>query len=75
MVYFGTLILVNDDSVDAERMFIALFAIIWGAFGAGQAASYGPDAAKGKLAGAKVFKITDLPSEINSYAEPSKNAV
>ena len=47
-------------------MFIAIFAIIWGAFGAGQASSYGPDVEKGKTAANKIFKITEIPSEIDT---------
>lgn len=66
ILYFGTLIQVNDPSIDGEKVMIAIFAIIWGAFGAGQAAAYGPDAAKGKAAGLKIFKITDTPSDINA---------
>lgn len=35
ILYFGTLIMLNDDNLDGEKVFIAIFAIIWGAFGAG----------------------------------------
>lgn len=54
---------------------VAIFAIIWGAFGAGQAAAYGPDAAKGKAAGLKIFKITDTPSEINALDQKEDEGV
>lgn len=52
---------------------ITIFAIIWGTFGAGQAVAYGPDAAKGKEAGLKIFKITDTPSEINAVDQNTKD--
>lgn len=55
MLYFGTLIQNKNDGIDPEQMFIAIFAIIWGAFGAGQASSYGPDVTKGKNAANKIF--------------------
>lgn len=70
MLYFGTLIQHRNDDLDGEKMFIAIFAIIFGAFGAGQASSYGPDVAKGKAAGTKIFKITETPSEINAFDVP-----
>ena len=49
-------------------IFIAIFAMIFGAFGAGNASAYGPDAEKGKKAAMKVFMITDTPSTINANA-------
>jgi len=66
MLYFGTLIQNRNESIEPETMFIAIFAIIWGAFGAGQASSYGPDVTKGKAAATKIFKISEFPSEINT---------
>lgn len=68
ILYFGTLIMLNDDDLDGEKVFIAIFAMIFGAFGAGNASAYGPDAEKGKKAAMKVFMITDTPSTINAYA-------
>lgn len=69
ILYFGTIILLNDDSLDGEKVFIAVFAMIFAAFGAGNAASYGPDANKGKQAAIKIFMITDTPSTINAMDE------
>ena len=69
ILYFATLILVRDDSLDGEKVFIAVFAMIFGAFGAGQAASYGPDATKGNAAAVKIFSITDTPTSINAVDE------
>lgn len=39
---------------------------MFGAFGAGQASAYGPDASKGKRAAIKIFRVTETPSEINA---------
>lgn len=61
--------------MDPENIFVAIFAVVFGAFGAGQAASYGPDGTKGKKAGLKIFKITDSPSEINAMDEPNEKAI
>merc|ERR1712127_771753 len=44
ILYFGTLIMKRDESLDGEKVFIAIFAMIFGAFTAGNAAAYGPDA-------------------------------
>lgn len=54
--------MLNDDKLDGEKVFSAIFAIIFGAFGAGQASAYGPDVAKGKAAAIKIFKICATPS-------------
>ena len=66
LIYFGTLFMINDSSIQGEDMFVAQFAIVFGAFGAGQATSYGPDTAKAKEAAIKVLKIVDTPTMINA---------
>lgn len=75
ILYFATLIMHNDDDLDGEKVFIAIFAMIWGAFGAGSASAYGPDAEKGKKAAMKIFKITDTPSQINAMDASSETKV
>lgn len=62
ILYFGTLFLVSDPNLSGEKIFLAMFAIVFAAFGAGQASTYGPDVGKAKAAGIKVFKITDTPA-------------
>jgi len=54
---------------NGEDMFIALFAIMFGAFTAGQASQFGPDVAKAKQAGQKIFSIMEIPSEIDVMGE------
>jgi ABC-type multidrug transport system fused ATPase/permease subunit len=66
ILYFGTLIMTKVDGLDGEKVFVAVFAIVFGAFGAGQASAYGPDASKGKRAAVKIFKVTETPSEIDA---------
>ena len=46
-------------SVDPKDVFIALFAIFFGANHAGMAMSMGPDMGKAQLAATKIFKIIE----------------
>jgi hypothetical protein len=57
--------------ITGENVFIAIFAMFFGAFGAGQATTFGPDIGKATQAAIKIFKITDTPTEINAMDEPS----
>ncbi len=45
--------------------------MLFGAFGAGQANSYGPDVGKAITAAIKIFKIIDTPSEIDAVQIPN----
>lgn len=56
--------------MDGEDIFLAMFAIIFAAFGAGQASSYGPDAAKAIAPAMKIFTIVDTPTKINALEVP-----
>lgn len=47
-------------------MFIALFAIFFGASHVGTAMSMGPDIGKANIAAEKIFKIIETPSKINA---------
>lgn len=69
ILYFGTLIMTKVDGLDGEKVFIAVFAVVFGAFGAGQASAYGPDTSKGKAAAIKIFKVTEAPSEIDPMVD------
>jgi len=60
MVHYGTM---------GEEAFICQFAIMFGAFAAGQAQMFGPDMGKGKQAATKVFTYIDMPSRINAVDE------
>jgi hypothetical protein len=72
MFFFGGLIIKNsvDDSgkstIKVENVFIALFAILFGANAAGNAASFGPDVKKAEIAANKIFKVIEVPSAINA---------
>lgn len=55
-------------SVKPEDVFIALFAIFFGASHVGTALSMGPDIAKAGTAATRVFKIIEQPSEIDAMA-------
>ena len=69
MFFFGGLIIKNsvdeetgEATVNTEDVFIALFAIMFGANAAGNASSFGPDVAKAETAAKKIFKIIEEPS-------------
>jgi len=62
--------MLDDPNLDGEGIFLAMFAIVFAAFGAGQASSYGPDAAKAVAPAMKIFKITDTPTKINAIEVP-----
>lgn len=73
MFFFGGLIIKNSvdeetgiPTVNPEDVFIALFAIMFGANAAGNAASFGPDMGKAEAAATKIFKIIEMPSTINA---------
>lgn len=58
--------MLDDSSIDPEDIFLAMFAIIFAAFGAGQASSYGPDAQKAVKPAMNVFKVIETPTKINA---------
>jgi ATP-binding cassette subfamily B (MDR/TAP) protein 1 len=66
--------MINDPGLSGEYVFISIFAMLFGAFGAGQANSFGPDIGKAVTAAIKIFKIIDYPAEINAVDIP-KDAV
>lgn len=49
-----------------DRVFMAIFCMMFGAQASGQAQSFGPDVGKAKTAAAKIFGIIDTPSEIKT---------
>lgn len=62
--------MLNDGALTGKNVFIAIFAMLFGAFGAGQANAYGPDVGKAITAAIKIFKIIDTPSLINPVQIP-----
>jgi hypothetical protein len=40
--------MMNDPGLNGEDVFIAIFSMFFGAFGAGQASTFGPDIGKAK---------------------------
>lgn len=49
---------------ETDKVFMAIFCIMFGAQASGQAQAFGPDLGKAKTAAAKIFGIIDTPSEI-----------
>jgi uncharacterized membrane protein len=56
----------GNATISVENVFIALFAIFFGANAAGNAASFGPDVTKAEAAAKKIFKVMEMPSTINA---------
>ena len=48
-----------------DKMYIAMFLIIFGAFTAAQTSSIGPDVGKAKRAGRKIFTMMRIPSKVD----------
>ena len=46
---------------------------MFGAMAAGQAQQFGPDIGKAKTSAAKIFGITDIPSQINAMQQEGEN--
>jgi hypothetical protein len=75
MFYFGGKVVSNNideldedgnPKINPEDVFIAMFAIMFGASQAGSAASYGPDNGKATVAADTIFTIIETPSKINA---------
>lgn len=64
---------VQECSINPKDVFIALFAIFFGAQHAGTAMSMGPDIGKAQLAATKIFKIIEYPSKINAIDEAKES--
>ena len=64
--------MILECTINPKDVFIALFAIFFGANHAGMAMSMGPDIGKAQLAATKIFKIIEQPSKINAL-EMDKN--
>jgi ATP-binding cassette, subfamily B (MDR/TAP), member 1 len=62
--YFGALFIRYADS-DPEDTFIAVFTVMFAAWGVGQAQQFAPSAGKAAKAAMRIFSIIDEPSNIN----------
>jgi len=54
--------------LQVDKMYIAMFCIMFGAFQAGQAMQYGPDMAKAKKSALKIYEMIARPSKIDVMA-------
>lgn len=55
----------NYPSMQGENLWLALFAMMFGAFATGNANAFGPDVKKANAAAEKIFTITNTPSDID----------
>jgi ATP-binding cassette subfamily B (MDR/TAP) protein 1 len=76
LFYFGGLLIensydekTNTYEISPEDIFIAMFAIFFGASQAGTAMSLGPDIGKAQIAAKNVFRIIEAPSKINALEQ------
>lgn len=69
LYYIQARIVFHYPSWNGEKMWLSLFAIMFGAFSAGNATAFGPDVKKATAAAQKVFTVTNHPSEIDPMEE------
>jgi ATP-binding cassette subfamily B (MDR/TAP) protein 1 len=63
LFYLGA-VFIKEDGGENEDVFIAIFSIMFAAFGAAQAQQFGPSAGKAAKAAMRIFSIIDEESEI-----------
>lgn len=52
-----------------QDVFVAFMAVIFGAYGIGQASSFAPNYAKAKLSADRIYALLDRQPEIDGYSE------
>jgi ABC-type multidrug transport system fused ATPase/permease subunit len=72
LFWFGAFFMERDPGTSSKDVFIAMFAIMFGAQQMGTAFAMGPDAGKAELAAQKVFRIIEKPSTINAIEMDEK---
>ena len=65
-------IFIAEDLLPQDNMFRAVFALLFGAYGAGQAQSFAPDMGAGKAAAGNIFRILNEPSRIDPMDKHGK---
>ena len=68
LLFYCSALILNNFDVKGEDIFYALFAMLFGTFGAGQAQQFGPQIGKGVKAAHRVFMIVDEQSELDPTA-------
>lgn len=54
---------------NVKNIFIAFMAVIFGAYGIGQASSFAPNYTKAKLSADRIYALLDREPEIDGYSE------
>ena len=62
LYYAGAELQIVYNNINGMDLFIAIFAIFYGAAASGQANQFGPDVGKSVIAGERVFSALDLPT-------------
>jgi hypothetical protein len=69
LYYFSAILTYYIPRLTGINIWIALFAMIFGAFSTGNANAFGPDVSKAKTAAEKIFAVTETASEIDVISE------
>ena len=66
LYWAGAEFVYHDPAMTGDHVFMATFAMMFGAFAAGQANQFGPDMGKAKKAALSIFSYIDIPTKINA---------
>jgi len=66
LLFFLGAVYIRYDGADQENCFLAIFVLIFAAWGAGQAQQFGPSQGKAFKSAIRIFSIIDEPSEIEA---------
>ncbi len=61
-------VFIAEDLLPQEDMFRAVFALMFGAYGAGQSQSFAPDMGAGKTAAGNILRVINDPSRMDPFA-------
>ena len=65
----------NIGSASFEDIFVVLFALVFGAIGAGKASAYAPNYVEAKHSANRIFFLLDREPKIDSYSEDGEKLV
>ena len=66
VLFFVGAVYIRYDGADQENCFLAIFILMFAAWGAGQAQQFGPSQGKAFQSAIRIFSIIDEPSEIDA---------
>nr|AOQ25828.1 ABC transporter B family member 1 [Moneuplotes crassus] len=72
LLFFLGAVYIRYDGADQENCFLAIFVLMFAAWGAGQAQQFGPSQGKAFKSAIRIFSIIDEPSEIDASENSSE---